>query len=295
MSKPRVGWIGLGNMGKPMSSRLLEAGYPLTVYNRTAEKAKELVSKGAKLASSPKEVAEASEFVFITIADSKALIDVCLGKDGVVEGLKPGSIVIDHSTVSPEASLQVNEAVEAKGCKLLRAPVTGSTVLAAAGTLGILCSGDREAYEKTLELFKILGKNQFYLGGGEESRYMKLALNIMVGTTCQMLAEALVFGERAGLNWGQMLEVIAGSAVGSPLVNYKAKPLANRDYTPAFTTRLMEKDFDLALEIARSMDVSLPITALTRQFLAAARATGKGELDFSSLVLLAEEMAGITQ
>lgn len=293
--KARIGWIGLGNMGQPMSKRLVEAGYPVTVYNRTKEKAAEVVSAGAKLAESPAAVARASDFVFTMVADSAALEEVSLGPDGLVEGLNPGSVVIDMSTVSPESSLKVNAAVEGKGGKFLRAPVTGSTVLARAGTLGILCSGDRAAYERTLEIFQVLGKNQFYLGAGEESRYMKLALNMMIGTSMQMMAESLVFGKRAGLDWAQMIQVIAGSAVGSPLVQYKAKPVTERNFTPAFTVKLMEKDFDLALNIAKNMDVSLPVTALTRQFLASARSTGKGDLDFAALILVAEEMAGMKE
>jgi 3-hydroxyisobutyrate dehydrogenase len=291
----KIAWIGLGNMGQPMSKRLVEAGYPVTVYNRTKEKADEVVKAGAKFADNPKEAADGADVIFTMIADSATLEAVTLGANGLVNALKPGAIVIDMSTVSPDSSLKVNEAVEAKGCKFLRAPVTGSTMLAAAGTIGILCSGDKASFDKVLPIFDVLGKNKFYLGAGEEARYMKLSLNMMIGTSMQMLAESLVFGKRAGLDWAQMLEVIAGSAVGSPLVQYKTKPLANRSFAPAFTIKLMEKDFDLALDIARKMDVALPVTGMTRQFLASARATGKGEQDFSSLVVVAEELAGIKE
>jgi 3-hydroxyisobutyrate dehydrogenase-like beta-hydroxyacid dehydrogenase len=197
------------------------------------------------------------------------------------------------STVDPAASSKVNQVVEAKGCKYLRAPVTGSTVLARQGTIGILCSGDKGAYDKALEVFKILGKNQFYLGGGEEARYMKIALNMMIGTTMQMWAESLILGKKAGLDWKQMVEVIAGIVAGSPLVQYKAKPVSERSFAPAFTVKLMQKDFDLALTMAKAKNVPLPITGLVRQFFAAAEATGKGDLDFSSLILLAEELAGM--
>lgn len=291
----KIGWIGLGNMGQPMSKRLVEAGYQVTVYNRTKEKAGGVLAAGAKFADTPEAAARGADFVFTMIADSTVLEEVSIGANGLVGGLSPGSVVIDMSTVAPEASLKVNEAVEAKGCKFLRAPVTGSTVLAAAGTIGILCSGDKASYDRVLDVFKVLGKNQFYLGPSEESRYMKLALNMMIGTSMQMLAESLVFGKRAGLDWAQMLEVIAGSAVASPLVQYKAKPVTERSFAPAFTIKLMEKDFDLALGIAKNMDVVLPVTAMTRQFLASARSNGKGGLDFSALVLVAEEISGIKE
>jgi len=289
----KIGWIGLGNMGQPMSTRLLEAGYQVTVYNRNAAKAAEVVKAGAKLVNSPKEAAAGADVVFTMIADNAALEAVTLGENGAVAGLKPGAILVDMSTVEPVGSMKVNAAVEAKGCKFLRAPVTGSTVLAKAGTIGILASGDKAAYEKTLELFKILGKAQFYLGGGEESRYMKIALNMMIGTSMQMFAESLVLGTKAGLNRAQMIEVICGSVVGSPFIQYKAKPLAEGNYAPAFSTRLMEKDFDLALSMAKGGGVPLPVTSLVRQMLAAAHNTGKADMDFSAVTLLLEELAGM--
>ncbi|MDK2985998.1 MAG: hypothetical protein PWQ96_1641 [Clostridia bacterium] len=293
MAQLKVGWVGLGRMGIPMSKNLLNAGYPVTVYNRTKEKTKELADIGADVADSPKEVAEKCDVVISMISSDTALKAVFIGEEGVVKGVKESTILVDMSTVSPEASAEVNEAAEAKGCKFLRAPVTGSTALAEAGTLGILCSGDKKAYDKVLELFEVMGKNQFYLGDGEEARYMKLVLNMMIGTSCQMLAESLVFGKKAGLDWAQMLEIIAGSAVGSPLFNYKKAPLTERKFEAAFTSAMMEKDFDLVYDIAQKENLCLPVTALTRQFLASLSAKGMGNKDFSALLLLMEEMCGI--
>jgi len=292
-SNVTIGWIGLGNMGKPMSGRLLEAGYPLVVYNRTKEKTKELAEKGAKVADSPAEVASQADITFTMVADSKALEEVTLNKNGVFEGSKPGSILIDMSTVSPESSAKVAEAAKQKGVRYLRAPVSGSTPAAAAGTLGIMVSGNEDAYNESLEVLKVMGQKVFYLGSAEEARYMKLAVNIMIGTTCQILSEALVFGKKAGLDWDKMLEVITNSAVGSPLVSYKTKPILERNFSPMFTVNLMAKDFDLALAVGKDLTVPMPVTSLVKQFLATAKATGKGELDFASLVLLAEELAGI--
>lgn len=291
--KKILGWVGLGNMGRPMSKRLLEAGYSLTVYNRTKEKTKEIAAMGAKVAETPAELARECDVVFTMIADSAALEEVTLSENGILSAAKPNSILIDMSTVSPEASAKVAKHAKGKKVRFLRAPVSGSTVMAAAGTLGIMVSGEQEAYEEVVPILKVLGQKIFYLGSGEEARYMKLALNIMVGTTCQMLAEALVFGEKAGLDITKMLEVMNNSAVASPLIGYKTKPLTERNFTPAFTVKLMEKDFDLALSIARDLQIPLPVTSLVRQLLASATATGKGDLDFSSLFLLAEEMAGV--
>lgn len=288
-----VGWIGLGNMGLPMSGRLLEAGYPLTVYNRTAEKARCLADKGVKVVGSLQELPGHVSVIFTMIANSQALEEVTLGEKGIFKTVKPGTIFIDMSTVSPDSSAKVSLAAKDKGVKYLRAPVTGSTTMAVAGTLGILTSGDEDAYNKVLDVLKNLGQKVFYLGTGEEARYMKMLLNIMVGITGQMMGEALAFGTKAGLDWDQMLEVLSNSAVASPLVCYKVNSLSKRDYSPMFTINLMEKDFDLTLAASKELVVPMPVTGLVKQYLAAAKATGKGDLDFISLVKLAEEFAGI--
>jgi len=290
--KRGIGWIGVGNMGRPMSKRLIEAGYPLIVYNRTKEKTAELVSLGAKVAETPKELAGKSDVVFTMISDSAAFEAVTLSPDGALAGAKPDSVLIDMSTVSAGASARVAKAAQEKSVRFVCAPVSGSTMMAAAGTLAIIASGDKDAYEECLPILKVLGQKIFYMGKGEEARYMKLVLNMMIGVTCQVMAEAIVFGERAGLETDKMLEVINNSAIASPFIGYKTKPLINRDFTPAFTVKMTEKDFNLALSQAKDMNIPIPLAALVHQMLIAARATGKGDLDFSSLYLLAEELAG---
>lgn len=291
----KVGWIGLGNMGAPMSMNLLNAGHEVTVWNRTKEKAEPVIAAGAQWADSPKEVAEKCAFIFTMVADGPTLQAVTLGEKGVAAGLSPEKIVVDMSTVSPVESAKVNEVVESKGCRLIRGPVTGSTVLAQNATLGILASGDRAAYDQVLPLFEAMGKNQFYLGGEEEARVMKLCLNTMIGTSMQMMAEAVVLAEKAGLDVAQVCEVIAGSAVGSPLVGYKVAPISKGDYQPAFNVKLMIKDFDLAFEAAKQYGVPLLVTAVTRQCLAAAAASGKGDKDFSVLTQVLEEQSGVSR
>ena len=293
--KAKIAWIGIGNMGVRMAKRLLDAGYDLTVCDMRPENAQGLVSAGAAFAETPAAAAADAELVFSMIPGPKELIEVMTGENSVAKSVKKGSIVIDMSTVSPESSAIANEAIESAGCVFLRAPVTGSTVFAEQGKLGVLCSGDKAAYEKVLPLFKIIGNKQYHVGMQEEARYLKLAINIMIGATCQILAEALVFGEQAGLDWEQMLDIFCESAAGSPLINYKAKPLKNRSFDPAFSVKLMEKDMDLALDVAKQTNTTLPVAALVRQFLAATRSTGRGDLDFSALLLLAEDMAGISQ
>lgn len=291
----KIGWIGLGNMGVPMSQNLIKAGHEVTVWNRTKAKADDVLAAGAKWADTPKEIAEKCDFIFTMVSDGPTLQSVTLSENGVVAGLSPQKIVIDMSTVSPAESAKVNDAIEAKDCKFLRAPVTGSTVLAVNATLGILASGDKAAYDKTLPLFEAMGKNQFYLGGDEEARVMKLSLNTMIGTSMQMMAEAVVLAEKAGLDVAQVCEVIAGSAVGSPLVGYKTAVITKGEYAPAFSVKLMMKDFDLAFDAAKQYGVAMPVTAVTRQALASAAATGRAEKDFSVLTQVLEGQCGVTR
>ena len=289
----KIAWIGTGNMGSRMSKRLMDAGHKLIVCDKVETAAESLVKAGATFAKNPAIASKDTGFVFTMIPNSDILLKVVAGTNGILSTAKKGTIIIDMSTVSPEASIEANRAVESAGCKFLRAPVTGSTVLAEQGKLGILCSGDESVYNSALPLFKILGNKQYFLGVNDESRYMKLAINMMIGNICQMLAESLVFGQRAGLNWEQMLEIFAESAAGSPLINYKVDPLKKRNFEAAATVKIMEKDFDLALAYASKKGIPLPITSLSRQCFAAARATGRGDLDISAVLLIAEEMSGI--
>jgi len=288
----KIGWIGLGNMGNPMSQNLVKAGYDVVVYDKIKPKADDIIAAGASWADSPRAVAEQSEIVFTSVPDGIILQAVAFGDTGYIAGLSEGKIAVDMSTVSVEESAKVNEAVEAAGCKFMRAPVTGSTVLAKSASLGVLASGDKATYEKVLPMLEKLGKNQFYLGEADESRVMKLAINTMIATTMQMEAEAVVLCEKAGLDVAQVTDIIAGSAVGSGICKYKAATIAEGEYPAAFSVRLMMKDLDLALAVAKQYGVPMLSTSVTRQQLASAAATGREEKDFAILTQLVEEAAG---
>lgn len=289
----KIGWIGLGNMGNPMSLNLVKAGYDVTVWNRTPSKADNLVAAGAKLAASPKEVAEQSDIIFTMVADGKIMQHVALdGATGIISGLDEGKTVIDMSTVAPQESEIVALALEHVGAEYLRAPVTGSTVLAENATLGILASGKKDVYEKMLPILQKLGSNHFYLGSAEEARVMKLALNTMIATTMQMEAEAVVLAEKAGLDVRQVCDIIANSAVGSPICNYKSAVIAEGEYPAAFSVKLMMKDLDLAFDAAKHYGVAMPVTSITRQQLASADATGRGDKDIAVLTQVLEESSG---
>lgn len=289
----KIGWIGLGKMGAPMAASLLKAGYALTVYNRSPGKAKPLVDAGAGHAASPAALGRSCEVVVSMVADDAALSDITVGPGGLFEAAREGLVYVDMSTVSPETSQRVARAAAGKGIGYLRAPVSGSTAKASAGALSLFVSGPGDRYRQCLPWLNCIGDKLYYLGDGEQARYVKIAVNMMVGITAAMVGEALVIGERGGVGWEQMIEVINSSVVTSPLIGYKSKQLAQRDFRPMFTVSQMAKDFDLALDTGRASDVPMPLTAVARQFFAAMAATGRGGTDFFAYVTLLEELAGI--
>ncbi|THF61064.1 NAD(P)-dependent oxidoreductase [Pseudothauera nasutitermitis] len=290
---PRVGWIGLGKMGTPMAANLLAAGFALRVYNRSPARAAALLEKGATLAPSVPLLAQECDVVISMVSDDPALQDVALNEGGLFAAAAPGLVFIDMSTVSPALSARVAEAARQRGIDYLRAPVSGSTATAAAGALTILASGPQDAYDRCTPLLQAMGSKLHYLGPAEQARYLKVAINMMVGVTAAMLGEALVLGERGGVDWQQMIEVINSSVVASPLLGYKTAMLATRDFAPMFTAAQMAKDFDLALDAGRNANVPMPLAAVSRQFLGAMIASGRGEMDFFAYVTLLEELAGI--
>ena len=273
-AKQKIGWIGLGKMGIPMSQNLLKADYPVTVYNRTKEKTKALADAGAQVADAPKALAADADVIISMISDDPVLEAVSTGADGAFAGAKSGSVFIDMSTVSPAASARVAAAAEEKGIQYLRAPVSGSTALAEAGTLTIFASGPKDAYEKCVDIFGAMGQKSFHVGDGEQARYLKLVINMMVGLTSAITAEALTFGEVGGMDWNDMIEIVNNSVVASPLIGFKVQLLKERGFAPMFTAAQMAKDFDLAFDSGRKTDTPMPLTALVRQLYGAMKATG---------------------
>jgi 3-hydroxyisobutyrate dehydrogenase len=280
----KIGVLGLGLMGEPIAYRLLEAGHELTVFNRTASRADRLVDRGARLAASPSDVWTSADACITMIADDRALQAVMLGKEGLLHDGPPGRVVVDMSTVSVEASKKVAEAAEAAGIAYLRAPVSGNPSVVEAGNLTIIVSGDEEAFRRLEPTLRDIGPNVFYLGAAEEARVMKLALNLIVAGTAELLAEALALGEASGLDRAAMLEVTGTSAVGSPFVKYKTAALVADDYTATFTTSMMHKDLSLALEAGDAVSVPLPVTALVRGLIEECMSTGMADADLMALL-----------
>lgn len=291
--KTRIGFIGLGKMGNPMVKRLIDAGYGLIVYDRIEKRMEDLAAMGALAADSLQSVATSAEVTITMIPDDPAIETVALGKDGILENAKEGTVLIDLSTISPFASSRVAEGAKKKGVKYLRGAVSGSPQFAQEGILTIFISGPEEVYQKWNPLLGALGKKFFYLGTGEEARYLKLLINMVVGTTAMIVAEALTFGEKGGVDWIKMLDGLGGSVVASPLIGYKVQPLKERKFPPTFTASQLAKDFELALTTGRSLSVPMPITSIVSQFLGIMKATGRGELDAWSILFLMEELAGL--
>lgn len=292
-AKQKIGWIGVGKMGNPMSKNLIKAGYSVTVFDIVPEAMNALAEEGAKVASSAAQVAADADVIVSMIPDDHALEDVSVGPEGVFKGIGTHVTYIDMSTVSPIISARVSEVAEDKGIKYLRAPVSGSTEAAEKASLTIMASGPKDAYDQCEDIFKLLGQKVFHVGDGDEARYMKLLVNMMVGITSAMTAEALIFGEKGGLDWSQMIDTINNSVIASPLIGFKVQLLKDRDYSPMFTATQMAKDFDLALDTGKAMDIPMPITALTRQLYGSMKATDKGGFDYFGIVALFEEMAGL--
>ena len=289
----KIGWIGAGKMGGPMSRRLVGAGATLAVYDPVAANVEAVVATGARAASSNQDVIADADIVISMIPNDAVLGAITIGEEGIFANLAPGTIYVDMSTVSPAMSARVAVAAKEKGIHYLRAPVSGSIGLAAAGTLTIFASGPEAVFEDSRSLFEAMGAKLFHVGEAEESRFLKLSINMMVGITAGMMAEALTLSEKGGVDWNQMIDIIGSSAVGSPLVGYKVDALKNRDFTPAFPAWMMSKDFDLALDAARDESIPLPITSLVRQHWSAMEATGRGEMDFFAYVTLMEHLSGL--
>ncbi|XUY28632.1 NAD(P)-dependent oxidoreductase [Agrobacterium sp. rho-8.1] len=291
--KVSVGWAGIGKMGAPMSRRVLDAGYRLHVYEPLPENRATIVAEGANVAHTLEDLAAGSDVVVLTIPNDAVLRDLIFGPGGLAGVMKAGQTLIEMSTVSPAISAEVNEAMVALGVDYLRAPVSGSTATASAGTLSVMASGPEQAYKNAEPIFECFSARRFYVGQAEEARYLKLVLNAMVGATSALLGEALTLGLKGNLSLDTMLNVICESAVASPLIAYKRDLLVQRNFDPAFSVAQMMKDFDLILDAARADHIPMYMASMIRQQYEAAYAEGLAEKDFFVLFEQSERLAGI--
>jgi 3-hydroxyisobutyrate dehydrogenase len=291
--KPSLGFIGMGHMGSGMAQRLLEAGYLLTVYDRTPARGQPLTERGASVAQSPRDVAAQCEVVMACVTDDRAQESVLLGPDGAVAGVHSGSTVIDLSTVSPGASRRLYRAMKEKSVPVLDAAVSGSVPQVEQGSLVIFVGGDQETFERYKPVLAVLGTSSFYMGESGMGTTMKLVVNTLLGLGMQALAEAIALGERAGLEKELLLEVLDQTAVLTPGQKSKLQNVRQEDYPTNFALSLMHKDFSLVLEQAYQLSVAMPATAAAQQMYTAAMAKGMGMSDFSIMIQFLEELAQV--
>lgn len=287
----RIGFIGLGLMGQHMARRLLEAGHPLTVWNRTAEKTAALRALGAAWADSPKAVARASDVVITMLTDSRASEHVACEGNGILEGAHPGLILIDMSSIAPEMSRSIAERARVKGVSMLDAPVTGAPKLASEGKLGIMVGGPKEIFERCLPMFQVMGIKIVYAGGNGMGTTLKLVNNLILGVAIHASAEALVLAAKAGLDPQSVIEITSVGGARTGAMETRGPRMLKRDFSPHFSANNMYKDLSNVLMLAEEFGVSLPVASTAREVLRAAKSQGKGDLDSCVVMTVLEAMA----
>jgi len=271
-------------MGRPMGINLLKAGYPLTVWNRTASRAGELLAAGAKLAKSPEEVAAACDFLLTIVSDPPALEEVLWGPGGAMKSLQRGSIYVDSSTVSPALARKIASGCAERGVRFLDAPVTGGDWGARKGELVFMIGGDAETLKEAEPILSVMGKKLFHLGPNGAGQTIKLAMNAILALQVDALAEALALVTRAGIPGEKLVEVMQSSMARSGVLDVKAPNLLKDQYVPSFPLRLMHKDLGLALDLANQLGVALPATAAAREIYNAVKGDAKEDLDYSAVM-----------
>ena len=291
-SKPTIGFIGMGHMGSHMAPRLMNAGYHLTVYDRTREKAQAIA--GATVAETPEEAATHSDVVISIVTNDPALEEVMFGSNGALAGTHAGSAIIDMSTVSPRTSRRLFQAAREKSVAMIDAAVSGSVPQVEQGSLVIFVGGEQETYQQCKPILDILGQSSFYMGPSGMGTTMKLVVNTLLGLEMQALAEAIALGVKAGLEKGLLLDVLGQTTVLTAGQKAKLANVKREQYPTQFALSLQHKDLGLILSEADEVSVSMPATAVALQMYTAALAKGMDE-DFSIMIKFMEQLAGVSE
>ena len=290
-----IGFIGLGIMGRPMARNLLKAGYSLMVHSRSQKPVDEIAGAGAKVGTSSRDVAAQCDVLITMLPNSPDVEQVVLGRDGVIEGARPGMILLDMSTISPLVSQKVGAALAAKSVKMLDAPVSGGEKGAIDGALSIMVGGDKAVFDKALPIFQAMGKTITHLGPLGAGGFTKLANQIIVAVNLTALGEALTLAKKAGLDRELTLTALAGGLAGSKCLDQKKPNYLADTYNPGFKIDLHYKDLGLIMESARALGVPLPTTAAVQELFSALRVKGRGGLDHSGVITLLEDLAGLSK
>lgn len=293
MAKRTVGFIGLGIMGLPMAKNLLAAGYELVVHDINQRPVEELTHQGARQAPSAKDVAALCDVVITMLPDSPDVELVALGADGVMEGIRPGSVYVDMSTVSPAVAIRVAEAGKSRGVGVLDAPVSGGDVGARNATLSIMVGGGRAVFEDVLPIFQLMGKNIVLCGPNGAGQTVKACNQILTAVTVAGVSEALALGAKAGVDPAKTVQVLSGGLARCGILETRGERIVNRDFEPGFRGSLHYKDLRIVLGAAQQYAVALPVTALVHELFKRMDLSGRGNLDHTALVTILEEMSGI--
>lgn len=287
-----LGFVGLGIMGKPMAGHLIAAGHTVHVFNRSQKPVEELAAKGAVPCKSLREVAEKSDIIFTIVSDTPDVEKVIFAADGLFDGLKNDSVVVDMSTISPDATKAFAKRLASKKAHMLDAPVSGGQGGAEAATLSIMVGGETEIFERVKPYFQLMGKNIIHIGKNGAGQTCKLANQIVIGVTVEAVSEALVFAAKGGVDPEKVRDALLGGFAQSRVLEVHGKRMIDRNFTPGFKVKLQQKDLNLVLQAARSMGMSVPAVALAQEHFNSLSGQGHSESDNSALVMVLEKLAG---
>ena len=288
-----LGFVGLGVMGSEMVNRLLSKGHSVTGYNRTRAKADWLIKKGMKFAESPRAVAVAADFTFSMVTNTAALDAIMNGPDGMLAAVKPGKILIDMSTVSPAFSRATAEKVREKGGDMVDSPVSGSVITLQEGKLSVMVGGRKETFEKVRPVLQDIGPKVTHVGENGLALVMKIGVNLSLAVQMLAFCEGVLLAEKSGISRETAVDVLTHSVIASPMVQYRGPFILKMPEEAWFNVNMMQKDMLLALELGRQLDVPMPTTAVTNEFLTAARGMGLVEKDFAVVFEVLAQMSGV--
>lgn len=287
----RIGFIGTGTMGEPMAENLIEAGYNVTVYNRTKEKTEKLAKMGAKVADNPKEAAVESEIIITIVTDGPAVKSVLFGDSGAIEGMEPDSILIDMSTISPQNTEEIAKKVRENDCYMLDAPVSGGEEGAIEGNLSIMVGGEKEIFEESIDLLEVLGDKVTYVGKNGMGQVAKACNQIIVALSLGAVGEALTLASKSGADPEKVMEAIKGGAADCWALRARSKKMIDRDFEPGFKSSHHYKDLEIATDTGSKYGAVLPLTHLIHEFYGSMKQKGKGDYDHSAIFTIIEDLS----
>jgi 2-hydroxy-3-oxopropionate reductase len=293
MSDLKLGYIGLGIMGRPAAINLLQAGHPVFIWARREESMQPVAAEGGRMCASPKAVAEQSDIVFTNVSDTADVEQVVLGPNGIIEGARPGSVVVDMSTISPAATRAMAEHLAEKGVQMLDAPVSGGERGAIDGTLSIMVGGAAEVFERVRPLFEVMGKNIVHTGPQGAGQVTKACNQVIIAQTIAAVGEAFLLAEASGVAPARVRQALLGGFAGSKVLEVHGQRMLDNDYQPGFKAKLHKKDMRIVMETAEQLGIALPGAALATQFLNTLVGQGGGELDSAAISKMQQQLSGV--